>query len=147
MNKYIITILTALCLCGCNRIIEYHYTTILAFENKSNHTIEIKVYAGNSREKEPWECIIKPNENYSHTKGGDLPWIIWYIMDDGCVVTFDDEIEVDHRNTNIEHNLCDESSYTAKVSGQHDTKTTYTYTFTDEDYERAVAATNTESGE
>lgn len=146
MNKYIIAILTALCLCNCNNLIEYYYTTILVFENKSSHSVEIKVYAGNSREKESWECIVKPNESYSHIKGGDAPGVIWHIMDNGCVVTFDNEIAVDHRNTDIEHNLCDESSYTVKVSGRHDTETTYTYVFTNEDYERAVAA-NADNGE
>ena len=84
-----------------------------------------------------------PNEHYSRAISNEP---IWWIMKDGCVVTFDDEIAVDHRNTDIEHNLCDEDSYTVEVSGRHNTEFTYTYVFTDEDYERAVAA-NTESGE
>lgn len=142
MNKYIITILAVLYLCGCNTTIDYYYTTILTFENHSSHTIEIKVDAGNSREKEPWGCTIKPNEHYLHIRTDDGPAPVYWIMEDGCVVIFDDETEIDHCHTQIEHNLCDKNSYSVKVSGKHDTKREYTYTFTDEDYDRAVAISN-----
>lgn len=148
MNKIIYILLSCICLfaTGCGIDVDYAYQTTLTFKNESSHKIEINVDSKIHHEKEPWSCIIKPKESYSHIKGGDSPWIIWYIMNDGCVVTFDDEIAVNHRNTDIEHNLCNEDSYTVKVSGRHDTETTYTYVFTDEDYERAVAA-NAESEE
>ena len=142
MNKLVKILFSSICLlvASCAIEVEYIYTTILTFENHSSHTIEIRVDAGDSREKEPWGCTIKPNEHYSHIIAGDGPYPVWFIMEDGCVVIFDGEIETDHCHTQIEHNLCDKNSYSVKVSGKHKTKREYTYTFTDEDYDRAVAA-------
>lgn len=142
MNKFIFILLSSVCMfaTSCGIDIDYIYKTTLTFKNESSHKIKINVDSNNIHWKEPWDCIIKPNESYSHVVSDDPHGIIWWILGDGCIVIFDDEIVVDHRNTNIEHNLCYESSYTVKVSGRHDTKTTFTYVFTDEDYDRAVAS-------
>lgn len=148
MNKIIIILLSGACLftTSCKRDIEYGYATILTFENKSSHTVDIKVDSKIIHWQKPWSCTVKPEESYSYTKGGNTPLTPQMIMCDGCIVTFDGEMSVDHRNTDIAHNLCNDNSYTVKISGRHDTKSEYTYTFTDEDYNRAAAA-NKESGE
>ncbi len=141
MNKHIIIILSILCLCGCNRLVEYDYTTILILKNNSSHTIAIK---GNS-DIYKMDCSINSGESYSGIESEDMPLPVGFLFGGRCIVTFDDKIEVEH-STTTERSLCNENSYSVKVSGRHDTETTYTYVFTDEDYERAVAA-NAESGE
>ena len=144
MNKIIYILLSCICLFAASCEIEEEYicTTKLIFKNESQHKVEINVDSESILENKSWSCTMMSNEHYSRLIDNGS---IWWVMGNGCVVTFDDEIAVDHRNTNIEHNLCDESSYTIKKSGRHDTVITYTYIFTDEDYERAVAA-NAESG-
>lgn len=142
MNKIIIILLSFVYLfaTGCAKDVEYAYHTTLTFKNESSHTISIK---GNSNEY-ILDCSINSGESYSCNKGGGIPRHPQCFVGDRCIVIFNNSIEIIHSEfstkPHIEHNLCDESSYTAKVSGRHDTKTTYTYTFTDEDYERAVAA-------
>jgi len=142
MNKFIFILLSSVCLfvTSCGIDIYYAYKTTLTFKNESSHKIKINVDSNTIHWKEPWECTIKPNESYSHVVSDEPYGVIWWIFEDGCIVIFDDEIEVDHCNTNIEHNLLDENSYTVEISGRHKTKFVYTYTFTDEDYDRAVAA-------
>ncbi len=148
MNKIIYILLSSICLfvTGCGIDVDYAYHTTLTFKNESSHTISIK---GNSNEY-ILDCSINSGESYSCQKGGDSPHPPQYFVGYRCIVIFNNSIEVIHSefstDPHIEHNLCDEDSYTAKVSGRHDTETTYTYIFTDEDYERAVAA-NAESEE
>ncbi len=139
MNKIITLLLANICLfaTGCKIEEEYIYTTKLTFKNESAHKIKINIGSESSLAETSWSCAVMPDEHYSRTIDNGS---IWWVMEDGCIVIFDDEIVVDHRNTTIEHNLCCESSYTVKVSGRHDTEITYTYIFTDEDYDRAVAA-------
>jgi len=143
MNKIITLLLSSVCLfaTSCEIDVDYYYTTILTYKNNSSHIIEINANSTNPHEMMPWSCSINPGESYSHTDNSSGPGTIWYIMImDGGVITFDNEITVDHHNTDIAHNLCDENSYTVEISGRHETECEYTYTFTDEDYDRAVAA-------
>lgn len=91
------------------------------------------------------DCSINSGESYSGIESEDMPLPVGFLFGGRCIVTFDDKIEVEH-STTTERSLCNENSYSVKVSGRHDTETTYTYVFTDKDYERAVAA-NAESEE
>lgn len=136
MKKYILTILTALCLCGCEK--HYLETNIINFENKSSHTIEINAAQNFSRS---CNCIIKPNDTYSYIAIVE-PGIGLRAIICPYTIKFDDEIEIDD-TANVGHDLDNSNSYSIKTSGKPDTKKytyTYTYTFTDEDYNRAVAA-------
>ncbi len=135
MNKYVITILSALCLCGCNRIIDYEYTTILTIKNNCAHTVAIKGSSGIYT----LECLINPGESYSGKGNEEIPWIPEFFTGSNCSVIFDSKLAVDHGEIQ-EHSICRAESYTVKTSGRHKTKSEYTYIFTDEDYERAVAA-------
>lgn len=148
MNKIIYILLSSISLfaAGCGIDVEYAYHTTLTFKNESSYTISIK---GNSDEY-ILDCSINSDESYSCNKGGGIPRHPQCFVGNRCIVIFNNSIEVIHSefstDPHIEHNLCDEDSYTVEVSGRHDTETTYTYVFTDEDYERVVAA-NAESGE
>ncbi len=62
-------------------------------------------------------------------------------------VVFDNETAVNHYGPNRdetdgikEHSICDDESYECDASGRHYYNRRYTYTFTDEDYDRAAAA-------
>jgi len=89
------------------------------------------------------DFVIASGETYSDSASG---YIIAPVLFTGirCFVCFDDNIKTVHGLTfddiPIEHNICDENSYTVEISGRHETECEYTYTFTDEDYDRAVAA-------
>ena len=146
MNKIIALLLFIACLfvTGCKRIcVLYECTTTIVMENKSNHTIEIKDNNQNNKYifiKNPINCILQPGDKYSDNLYGEM--CTYQPMDFtgySCITIFDNEIEIDH-STLSEHSLCRQDSYSFRISGRHDTETTYTYVFTDEDYERAVAA-------
>jgi len=143
MNKIITLLLSGVCMfaTSCKIDVEYAYTTTLTLKNQSSHSITIK----GSDNEYILDCTIHPGESYScQDNFGESPWYPVLFTGIRCFVCFDDNIKIVHGLTfddiPIEHNICDENSYTVEVSGRHKTKFVYTYTFTDEDYDRAVAA-------
>ncbi len=141
MNKYIIIILAALCLfaCDAHEDIDGSCMTVMNIENNSIHNITIKA---DSKYVSYWETTIPKGSCYSAQEITPYtPVSPQSFVGTRCIVTFDNDIEIVHSSKILmEHSLCDQNSYTVKVSGKHKTETTYTYTFTDEDYDRAVAA-------
>lgn len=152
MNKHVLIILSCICLVGCNNGDIYEHLTIaeITFTNNSSHTITVKsdnnpYVSGQSS----LEFSIAPGKSYQKSCTGNT-----YVPEPRhitgmrCFVIFDKIIEITHGITSsdksITHNICDYDSFVITHNSEH--KITYTYTFTDEDYERAVAA-NAGSGE
>lgn len=153
MNKYIFIILSAICLSGCKDEVLYEYVTTakIIFTNDSSHSITVKsIDDGQSGKQGSLEFTIMSGESHTESRTGGITYVPEPLSITGmrCSVIFDNELEIVHGTTasdgTIEHNLCDNNSFIQSYNGKD--KISYTYTFTDEDYDRA-AAVNKESGE
>lgn len=147
MNKYIIIVISALCLCSCKSLTDYSFLTVMTIKNDSSHTVTVETdtkYFGGSYHDSPLNATILSESSYSTQKIIPYtPGLPINFIGERCIITFDDNIEVAHSHKTwdklIEHNMCDVESYTLNKS-KDDSRHEYIYTFTDEDYERAVAA-------
>lgn len=139
MNKTITLLLSVLCLYGCDRIIDHERITTIIIENKSSHTVEIKDNNGSDFAQKPINCVLHSGESYSDCRYDEGLLKPTVFTGFSCMVIFDDTVEIDHEKSTA-HSICDDASYIIEISGRHDTESTCTYIFTDEDYDRAVAA-------
>ncbi len=142
MNKYIIIILAALCFCACKKgyvCVLADSVTILTIENNSSHNITIKP---DSKYISYSEINIPSGDKYVAEKCNEVPMDPHDFIDYRSIVIFDNDIEIVHSSKILmEHSLYDNNSYIYNKSklNKYSDKFEYTYTFTDEDYDRAVA--------
>lgn len=130
----------------------YHvYCTSITYINDSSHIIEFSIAATDvsGAFNQTTDIALKPTESYtfSYNVKGDGYISPYYITGYCTVVVFDNEIKVTHYSPDWdetdgikEHSICDNDSYECDASGKHDYNRRYTYIFTDDDYDRAVAA-------
>lgn len=144
-----IAAMTALLLSAC---CVYHVSsTSITYTNDSSHYIEFSLTTTDDSGAfvRTTDIALKPAESYTfdnNIKGGG--YISPHIITGDCrTVVFDNETAVNHYGPNRyetdgikEHSICDDESYECDASGRHDYNRRYTYTFTDEDYDRAAAA-------
>ncbi len=140
---------TALLLSAC---CVYHVSsTSITYTNGSSHDIEFSLTTTDDSGAFvlTTDIALKPTESYTfgnNIRGGG--YISPHIITGDCrTVVFDNEITVKHYRPDRdetdgvkEHSICDDESYECDASDRHDYNRRYTYTFTDEDYERAATA-------
>lgn len=140
---------TALLLSAC---CVYHVSsTSITYTNGSSHNIEFSLTTTDDSGAfvRTTDIALKPAESYTfgnNIKGGG--YISPHTITGDCrTVVFDNETAVNHYGPNRdetdgikEHSICDDESYECDASDRHDYNRRYTYTFTDEDYDRAAAA-------
>ena len=124
--------------------VEYGYTANVIIENKSSHEIVVDNSIVKLRHwQEPITTVIASGKNYSFSRGGDHPVEdpSWYIGDK-CLITFDAQVEIVHTRRTleedvvVEHSICEQEPFELIMHEKF--SKTFTYTFTDADYDRAV---------
>lgn len=156
MKNSLIRIVATICIAATAALlfsaccIYYVSSTGITYINNSSHNIEFSL---KSRDHlgytQTTDIALKPTESHTfsyNVSGGG--YISPHDFTGYCtVIVFDNEIGIKHYSPNWdetdgikEHSVCDDNSYECDTSGKHDYNRRYTYTFTDEDYDRAVAA-------
>ena len=145
-----IILLSALFLYDCQIDDESMEKGTVVYTNDSIHTIAVQTDRQHIADGQPLDFVIASGETYCTSAIGYdiLPMFFSGVR---CLVRFDNDMEIIHGKVfdgiTIEHDICEYDSYECTLKTKKGIQYwTYIYTFTDEDYERAVAA-NAESEE
>ncbi len=144
-------VLAALGLAACESEVmsDYSFGGDYNIVNASSHTVAISRIDIEAPERggKLLECTLKSEEEYRSVREFTYPLVpdmVSNFTGAKCLLTFDSGISITHdrMDENLEHNICKHTSYDIT---EYDMKaerytTTYIYTVTDADYERAVAA-------
>lgn len=136
-NKFILAL--CLLLASCATDVDYSYSTTIVFENNSSH--EVSVVADNN-------CLMFSDFTLSPGKTAEFnasgmddvcPPLEISLLPHEAFVWFGDDVVVRNRyeDSKMPHNICRAASYRTIQKEKRNQK--YRYTFTDEDYEYALA--------
>lgn len=132
----LLTVLSIL-LCGCK--VDYCYLTEICVINNSSYDIEIVSSPHMVVEEQfPKAFFIASNEKKSHRSSTDAGYtgVPYFVR---MLIRFGDDVYTLHQLSDGDayHNFCEESFYEVKQTDKRHRR--YTFTFTDEDYEYALA--------
>ena len=133
-------------LSGCIR--DYYNSAKFIIDNNSSHKIRLTSESSERWRNNRVDVTVMPNESYKSDKIVEEAVGLENFIGEKVLVIFDDETEfVYMRKTYngefLENNICYDDCWNIHSTSKHSKE--WLFSFTDEDYERAVAA-NAESG-
>lgn len=138
MKKLIVFISFLAALAGCKKDVDYSYPMELVYLNETEHSISLTI----SSDYTPMDIVLEKGGRYSRIwASGFGPNYPPQLTE--AKVTFDDEYTVFHRMTDqpgAYHNVCNNDDYKCTTMDDIKTGRVYTFSFTEEDYQYAVNA-------
>lgn len=124
-------------LCGC--VVDYGYSTTIIYENQSSHEVSVSVGVYSLMTNDFTLTSGESVEFYTSGMGDICAPLEMSLLPHEAFVWFDEKVVMCNRyiDDTMPHNICRAASYETIKNEKRDQK--YRYTFTDEDYECALA--------